>query len=238
MRLAKFLADAGIASRRKAEKLIDDGRVKVNGITVLEQGYKIEPDKDKIEFDNRVVQKEDKIYIILYKPGGYISSVYDPQGRPTVRELVTGIELRLYPVGRLDFDTEGILLLTNDGDFTNLMIHPRYEINKKYEALVAGHVKKSDINNLRKGLMLYDGITAPANVQIIKIIDNNTLLELEIHEGRKRQVKRMCAAVNHPVISLKRTAFAFLTLGDLSPGEYRYLTSREVEQLKNLAIHR
>lgn len=238
MRLAKFLADAGIASRRKAEKLIDEGRVKVNGIKVLEQGYKINPDTDKIEFDNRVVQREDKLYIILYKPGGYISSVYDPQGRPTVRELVTGINLRLYPVGRLDFDTEGILLLTNDGDFTNLMIHPRYEINKKYEALVKGHVTKSDINNLSKGVMLDDGMTAPANVQIIKNIDNNTLLEIEIHEGRKRQVKRMCAAVNHPVISLKRTAFAFLTLGDLNPGEYRYLTSREVEQLKNLAIHR
>ncbi|MDD2586282.1 MAG: pseudouridine synthase [Syntrophomonadaceae bacterium] len=238
MRLAKFLADAGIASRRKAEKLIDEGRVKVNGIKVIEQGYKIDSNIDKVEFDNQVVQKEEKKYIVLYKPGGYISSVYDPQGRPTVRELVTGINLRLYPVGRLDFDTEGILLLTNDGDFTNLMIHPRYEIKKKYEALVEGHAEKADIDNLRKGIMLDDGMTAPANVQIIKSIGNNMLLGMEIHEGRKRQVKRMCAAVNHPVISLKRTAFAFLTLKGLSPGEYRYLTSREVEELKKLAIHR
>lgn len=235
MRLAKFLADSGITSRRKAEKMIEDGRVKVNGTTVRELGYKINPEADKIQFDNKIVKREHRVYLLLNKPRGYISSVYDPQGRPTVTELVRDINLRLYPVGRLDFDTEGILLMTNDGDFTNLMIHPRYEIKKKYEALVKGNTELSSLQQLENGILLEDGITAPARVRIINSGRKNTLLELEIHEGRKRQVKRMCAAIGHSVISLKRTSFAFLNLENVPVGQYRQLTPAEVERLRKLA---
>lgn len=237
MRLAKYLAEAGIASRRKAEEMIAQKRVKVNGETVESQGFKIDPQKDIVEVDDNIVKKcDDKIYILLNKPAGYISSMHDPQGRPTVIQLIKEIEARIYPVGRLDFDTEGLLLLTNDGEFTNLMIHPRYEITKKYEALVKGNITREALNMLKKGVVLEDGLTAPADVKILAQKKYETLLEIKIHEGRKRQVKRMCAAVGHPVIKLKRTAFAFLDLKGINTGEYRYLKPYEVERLKKIAL--
>ncbi len=235
MRLAKYLAEAGIASRRKAEEFIVQGRVKVNGLLVQEKGYIINPDLDRVEFDGRIITREEKVYILLNKPAGYISSVFDPQGRPTVMDLLKDITLRVYPVGRLDFDTEGLLLLSNDGEFTNLMIHPRYEMTKTYQALVEGKPDKKSLQMLREGIQLVDGITAPAQVNILELYIDKTLLEIKIHEGRKRQIKRMCLAIGHPVISLKRTAFGFLKLQGVASGKYRFLTPAEVNKLKQQA---
>jgi len=238
LRLAKYLADAGIASRRKAEELIIQGRVRVNGTKVLQKECTITPDTDIVEFDGRVIEKEERIYIMLNKPAGYISSVYDPQGRPTVLDLLKSITRRVYPIGRLDYDTEGLLLLTNDGEFSNLMMHPRYEMTKTYEAMVQGAPGKKALAMLRQGLELEDGPTAPAEVKVLTEHDDRTWLKIKIHEGRKRQVKRMCAAVGHPVIKLKRTAFGNLTLQDLALGEYRQLSQEEIQPLKDKALHR
>lgn len=235
MRLAKYLAEAGVASRRKAEELIDQGRVRVNGLVVTEKGYIINPDLDRVEFNGRIISREEKIYILMNKPAGYISSVFDPQGRPTVMDLIKDIKLRVYPVGRLDLDTEGLLLLSNDGDFTNLMIHPRYEITKTYQALVEGKPDKKSLQMLREGIQLEDGITAPAQANVLKAYKDKTWLEIKIHEGRKRQIKRMCQAIGHPVISLKRTAFGFLKVQGVALGKYRFLTPKEVNRLKQQA---
>ena len=235
MRLSKYLADAGIASRRKSEKLISDGRVKVNGEIVREQGRSINPDSDMVELDGTTVRAQDKIYLMLNKPAGYLSSTFDPQGRPTVMELLKGIKGRLYPVGRLDLDTRGLLLLSNDGDFTNLMIHPRYHIEKKYQAQVEGLITPEAVEMLTRGVHLEDGPTAPALVKVLKWERGSTLIEIVIHEGRKRQVKRMLAAVGFPVISLSRIALAFLTLEDLPEGQYRPLQPDEVDGLRELA---
>ena len=236
MRLSKYLADAGIASRRKSEKLISDGRVKVNGEIVREQGRLINPDLDMVEIDGTKVQAQDKIYLMLNKPAGYLSSTFDPQGRPTVMELLKGIKGRLYPVGRLDLDTRGLLLLSNDGDFTNLIIHPRYHIEKKYQAQVEGLITPEAVETLTRGVHLEDGPTAPARVKVLKCERGSTLIEIVIHEGRKRQVKRMLAAVGFPVISLSRIALAFLTLEDLPEGQYRPLRPDEVDGLRELAL--
>ncbi|MEN6327223.1 MAG: pseudouridine synthase [Syntrophomonas sp.] len=234
MRLAKYLANAGIASRRKAEALIADGRVRVNGEPITLQGYKIEPG-DRVEFDGHILNGGAKIYILLNKPAGYLSTVQDPYGRPTVKELLEGIAERVYPVGRLDLDTEGLLLLTNDGEFSNKMIHPRYQIGKKYQAWVEGQVENQSLKQLEQGINLDDGPTSPAEVRVLQRKADMTLLELSIHEGRKRQVKRMCQAVGHKVIKLKRTNFAFLTLQGVEMGKYRHLTADEVDRLNNLA---
>jgi 23S rRNA pseudouridine2605 synthase len=238
LRLAKYLADAGIASRRKAEDLIMQGRVKVNGTKVQQKECTIMPDKDIVEFDGHVIEQAERIYIMLNKPAGFISSVYDPQGRPTVLDLLNNVTQRVYPVGRLDYDTEGLLLLTNDGEFSNLMMHPRYEMTKTYEAMVQGAPGKKALSMLRQGLELEDGLTAPAEVKVLTQDEDKTWLEIKIHEGRKRQVKRMCAAVGYPVIKLKRTAFENLTLQDLALGEYRQLTQEEVRPLIDKALHR
>lgn len=235
MRLAQYLARAGVASRRQAEELIVQGKVRVNGIVVTELGSKVEPNIDQVEFDGQVLHSEGKVYILLNKPAGYISAVYDPQGRPVVVDLLPDIHERIYPVGRLDYDAEGLLLLTNDGDFTNLMIHPRYKINKRYQVWVKGKVKPEDISRLQKGILLEDGLTAPAQVEVFKNVQGESILEIVIHEGRKRQIKRMCAEIGHPVLRLQRTAFSFLTLQGVKPGNYRYLNSAEVKKLTLLA---
>lgn len=235
MRLAKYLAGAGVASRRKAEELIDQGRIKVNGVVIREQGINIAPGTDTVEFDGKIVFPEDKVYLLLNKPPGYISSATDPRGRRTVLELVKDINARVYPVGRLDYDTRGILLLSNDGEFTNHMIHPRYNISKVYRAHIQGRISPEEIKHLQDGVDLEDGVTAPAKVRLIKYGKNKSLIEMEIHEGRNRQVKRMCSAVGHPVIDLERISFAFLNLKGLQSGEYRHLSADEVGMLCNLA---
>jgi len=234
LRLAKYLAESGISSRRQAERLITQGKVKVNGKTIKELAFTLKPG-DRVEFEGKIIEQANKIYLLLYKPAGYISSLADPQGRPRVIDLLSAVNTRVFPVGRLDYDTEGLLLLSNDGEFSNLMTHPRYLIPKKYEAWVQGIVKPDTIRQLEQGVALEDGITAPARVRLLSSKKGQSLLELEIHEGKKRQIKRMCLAVGHRVIKLKRTALAFLTLEGVPRGQFRFLTASEVERLIMLA---
>lgn len=236
MRLAKYLAASGAASRRKSEILISQGRVTVNGLTIDRQGFKIDPQSDRVMIDGRLLKPPAQVYILLNKPEGYLSTVIDARGRPVVLDLIKEKNFRIFPVGRLDFDTGGLLLLSNDGEFTNYITHPRHQIDKKYQAWVTGHMEKAAVDKLERGVLLEDGITAPARVRILKAGPAETLLELTIHEGRKRQIKRMLSSVGHPVNKLKRTAIAFLTLEGLSPGQYRYLNPEEVEKLKAAAL--
>ncbi len=236
MRLQKYLAYAGAASRRRAEAMIRDGKVKVNGQTIRTMGFKVKPGIDKVSLNGSPLKlKSNRTYILLYKPRGYITTVIDPQGRPKVTDLIKNVPARLYPVGRLDMDTEGLLLLTDDGELTLRLTHPRYEVPKTYLAWVKGSPKATVIKQLRQGVRLGDGLTAPARVKICRAYKNNTLLQLTLIEGRKRQVRRMLAQVKHPVIWLKRSQMAFLTLRGLRPGEYRRLTGSEVKRLYHLA---
>lgn len=229
---------AGVASRRKADTLIAAGQVKVNGEVVREPGRQVDPERDVVLWGSRRVKPfGDRIYLLLYKPCGYVTTTRDPQGRPQVTDLVPRGR-RLYPVGRLDADTEGLLVMTDDGELAYLLTHPRYEVPKTYLALVQGHPRSEVLERLRRGVYLEDGITAGARVRIAGREGGNTWLEITIHEGRKRQVKRMAAAVGHPVLALKRTRIAFLDAGTLQPGRYRYLTREEVSRLKALAVGR
>lgn len=235
-RLQKVIAHAGITSRRKAEVLITQGRVKVNGQVVIDLGTKVQS-QDQVEVDGVPIYREEPRYLLLYKPKNYISAVEDDKGRPVVTELLEGIHERVYPVGRLDFDTTGLLLLTNDGDFANLLIHPRYQMNKTYIAKVSGLVTPEVISRLEEGIRLDKRTTAPAKA---KILSHNrdkatSIVELTIHEGWNHQVKRMLEACGHPVIKLKRENFAFLDLGVLNPGEWRELTAFEVDKLRKMA---
>jgi len=209
--------------------------VKVNGITVKELGTKVNPESDIIEVDGKVcnIDKE-YVYILLNKPKGILTSVKDPFGRPTVIDLLKGIKTKVFPVGRLDKDTQGLLLLTNDGELTYKITHPKHKVEKTYIAHVEGVVCPKDIEALKNGIMLEDGLTSPAKVKIIKKLDNSTVLELKIHEGRKRQVRRMCDAIGHPVINLKRTQIGNLSLNGLKVGQWRYLNQDEIDYLKGL----
>jgi len=231
IRLQKYLAQCGVASRRKAEEYIRDGKVRVNGLIVTELGVKVSPD-DRVEVDGKPVKPENnKVYILLHKPRGYVTTVSDPEGRKTVLELVQGINERVYPVGRLDYDTSGLLLLTNDGDFANLLMHPRHEILKVYIATVKGKPTDEAIERLKTGVRIDDYVTAPAFVKVLNYYENKTKLEITIHEGRNRQIRKMCEKIGHPVIRLKRIAYGNLELGGLKPGEWRFLTDKEVKQL-------
>ncbi len=232
-RLQKIMAQAGIASRRKCEEIILNGRVSVNGSVVTELGYKVDATNDQIEVDGRTLQREQKRYILFYKPTGVITSVTDPQGRPVVNDFFSKtFSERLFPVGRLDYDTEGLLIMTNDGKLTHALTHPSHEWNKTYETTVKGIISEESIERLRRGVMLEDGMTYPA---LVKRLHNDqggrlSLIEMTIHEGRNRQVRRMCDAVGHPVIKLLRTRIGFLTIGQLEPGDYRELTPDEIAQ--------
>lgn len=237
MRLAKALARAGVASRRRAEELVRAGRVRVNGEVVTDPAFRVREGTDVLEVDGRAVEApRERVTILLYKPAGYVSTVRDPWGRPTVLDLLGHTPWRLYPVGRLDLDTEGLLLLTNDGELAQLLTHPRYEVEKTYEALVRGQPAAKALARLRQGVRLEDGWTVPARVRVLARKGSNTVLEITVHEGRKRQIKRMCLAVGHPVLKLKRTRLSFLTLAGLAPGKYRFLTREEVERLKAEAL--
>lgn len=233
-RLQKVIAQAGLASRRKAEELIEQGKIKVNGQVVREQGLKVDPVEDKIEVSGKLLKtKDENVYFLLNKPKGYVTTVSDPQGRPTVLDLIK-TPTRVYPVGRLDFATEGLLLMTNDGDLTYRLTHPSHEIEKVYHALVKGIPRESALRELQRGVVLDDGMTAPAKVKVLKQEGGNTLLEVIIHEGRNRQVRRMCEHIGHPVIRLERVALGNLTLQGLKRGKYRSLTEKEVIELKNM----
>lgn len=236
-RLQKVIAHAGFASRRKAEQLIGEGRVKVNGKTVRELGVKVSP-SDRIEVDSIPVEREQPVYFLLYKPRGVISAVSDDKGRKVVTDYFEGIEQRIYPVGRLDFDTSGLLILTNDGEFANLLMHPSNEIEKVYVAKVKGIPSRESMKSLQRGIVLEDGKTAPAKAKLLSMDKKKqtAIIELGIHEGRNRQVRRMFEAIGHPVLKLKRERYGSLTLQGLSAGEARELTAHEVKQLRTLAM--
>ncbi|AMO84906.1 23S rRNA pseudouridine2605 synthase [Solibacillus kalamii] len=236
-RLQKVIAYAGVASRRKAEQLIVEGKVKVNGVVVKELGTKVS-NSDTIEVEGVKLEKEDKVYFLLYKPRAYISAVTDDKGRKTVTDIFKKhVHQRIFPVGRLDYDTTGLLLLTNDGEFSNLMTHPKFKIDKTYIARVKGIPTKQGLMKLQSGIKLEDGKTAPAKVSMTSFDENagKAICEITIHEGRNRQVRRMFEAIGTPVVKLKRERFAFLDLTGLSPGEYRQLTKHEVKLLRVLA---
>ncbi|WML30823.1 pseudouridine synthase [Neobacillus sp. OS1-32] len=236
-RLQKVIARAGIASRRKAEELIIAGKVKVNGKMVTELGVKVSP-SDRVEVNEIPIEREEPVYFLLYKPRGVISSVSDDKGRKVVTDFFADLKERIFPIGRLDYDTSGLLLLTNDGEFANLLMHPKNEIEKVYVAKVKGIPSKENLKKLEKGIQLEDGKTAPAKTKVLSIDKKKqtAIVELTIHEGRNRQVRRMFSAIGHDVLKLKRERYAFLTLTGLRAGEGRELTPHEVKQLRAAAL--
>ena len=230
-RLQKVLASAGLGSRRKCEEFIRAGRVSVNGRIVERMGVRADPSVDRIELDGIPIDvHEDKVYIILNKPAGYVTTVSDPQAPLTVMELVTKAR-RIFPIGRLDRDTRGLLLFTDDGFLANRVAHPRFELEKTYVAQVNGAAGAGELARLRSGIELEDGRTAPARVRVLGRRDHNSLLELRVHEGRKRQVRRMLVAVGLEVVDLVRTSLGPLTLQGLEEGESRPLRPDEVQAL-------
>lgn len=231
-RLQKILSRAGVASRRAAEQMILAGRVQVNGITVTELGSRYEQAEVRITVDGKPVRAaEQHVYFLLNKPKGYISSVHDERGRRTVLALLPEVRERIYPIGRLDANTEGLLLLTNDGELMNGLLHPRYEVEKTYVARLTRLPGKEELNRLRTGVQLEDGLTAPAQVRILEAEKGRVRVEMTIHEGRNRQVRRMFQAVGYDVKALKRTHFAGLTLHGVARGAHRTLTNEEILSL-------
>lgn len=234
MRLQKFISAAGITSRRKAEKLITTGRVKVDGKVITKLGTKVDPELSTVEVDDSIINlPAEKKYYLLYKPVGFVTTVRDPQKRPTIMKLLPK-EKGLFPVGRLDKDTEGLLLITNDGELAHRLMHPRFGVSKTYLVTAEGIVPESSLDLLRKGIVLEEGRTSPVKIKVLSKDKNTTELELTLKEGKKRHIKRIFSAVGHPVLHLKRVSFAFLHLKGLKPGFYRPLTEEEVEGLLEL----
>ncbi len=237
-RLQKFLAESGIASRRKSEQLILEGKIKVNGKIVTELGTKINPEKDVVEYNGKKIQKENKkVYILLNKPIGYVTTVKDQFKRDTVMELIKGVKERIVPVGRLDMYTSGALLLSNDGEFVNKVTHPKHEIEKTYNATVAGKVTKEDVEKLTKGVEIEENseiyVTKPAKVKILKIDEEKNLsrIQITIHEGKNREVRKMCESIGKKVLALHRTKIGNIDVKNLQLGKWRYLTEKEVQNL-------
>jgi 23S rRNA pseudouridine2605 synthase len=236
MRLQKFLARAGVASRRGSEDLMTAGRVTVNGVVVAELGAKVDPLVDEVAVDGVVARLEQgAVYLALNKPAGYVTTMKDPQGRPTVADLMPKEPAGLFPVGRLDQETEGLLLLTTDGELAQRLMHPRHHVSKTYLATVDGRPDERDLRRLREGIDLDDGRTAPAEARVVRAAGGRTVVELKIREGRKRQVRRMLSALGHPVAHLERVAFGPVALGGLARGGVRALTEAEVGELKREA---
>ncbi|HZU81444.1 MAG TPA: pseudouridine synthase [Polyangiaceae bacterium] len=232
VRLQKVLARAGVASRRAAEQLIAAGRVRVDGRLVTELGTKVDPRADRVEVDGQRIAREAFVYIVLHKPRGTVSTMHDPQGRPTVRELFADAPARVYPVGRLDFNTSGVLLATNDGDFAEGLTHPRRSVPKTYVVKVQGALQPADLDAWRRGVRLDDGPTRPARAKLLRHEGDKTWFELTITEGRNQQVRRMGEATGFRVMRLARTAFAGVRSEGMRPGEWRYLTTEELARLK------
>ncbi len=231
VRLQKIISQAGVTSRRKAEELIREGRVRINGKTVFELGSKADPDRDTIDVDGkRIEPKQPKISVLLNKPDGYITSLRDPEGRPTVKKLVDNIPVRLYPVGRLDYHTEGLLILTNDGDLAQKIEHPSHALEKVYIAKVKGIPEEIKINKLRTGIVLEGRKTLPAKIKIIET-RKNAWLEITIREGKQNQIRNMFEKIGHSVLKLKRVAIGAIRDDSLRPGEYRMLKPQEIKIL-------
>ena len=235
-RLQKYLAESGIASRRKSEELILQGKVKVNGQVVTKLGMKIDPKKDQVQYMDKEVSKVEveMIYIMLHKPEGYVTTSKEQFGRPGVMDLVKGIKTRVYPVGRLDYDTSGLLLLTNDGDLTFKLTHPKHDVDKTYIAKVYGTPNDMDLQKFRRGVHIDGERTKPAKIMVLEKGERQAVVEISIHEGRNRQVRKMCEEIKHPIAQLQRVATGELKLGDLAKGKHRHLTPAEVKYLKNL----
>lgn len=236
-RLQKLLAQAGVASRRKCEELIQAGRVTVDDVTVTELGTKVDPAASDIKVDGKPIRSEKKVYVMLNKPKGVITSANDPQGRKVVTDFLKDFKERLYPVGRLDYDTEGLLLLTNDGELANLLTHPKYHVPKTYYATVNGVPHGNELDKLRKGIKLEDGMTSPAEVEYVDVDPDAkmSVISITIHEGRNRQVRRMFDAIHFPVQKLKRVRFGNLLLSGLPRGKYRLLTAHDIKELIDAA---
>lgn len=234
MRLNKYIASAGICSRRKADELIENGNVKVNGAVVKTMGWQVEED-DVVEANGRVIEAVNKkIYVVVNKPLGYITSMQDEKDRDTIADLVADIPQRLFPVGRLDYNTTGLLIMTNDGELTQTLTHPRHEVYKTYVAKVAGVISDSRLAKLRKGVDIGGFVTSPAKVRLVRQMPRHAVVEISIREGKNRQVRKMFAAVGNKVQELHRTAIGEIRLGRLKEGHYRKLTKEEIAYLKGL----
>ena len=234
MRINKYLADAGVCSRRKADDLIANGNVSVNGVTLTKPGYDVQ-DGDEVKVNGQVVRAGGpKVYYVMNKPIGCVTSVSDDVGRTTVIDYFDDSNARLFPVGRLDYNTSGVLLVTNDGDFAYKLTHPKHNIDKLYRVRIAGQISKEDISKLRHGVDIGGFVTSRARVDVVSWTNHSTLLDVVIHEGKNRQVRRMFEAVGKHVEELTRLEFAGIGLGHLKPGQYRKLNPNEVERLKNL----
>lgn len=235
MRLQKYMAHCGVASRRKCEKMIQEGRVSVNGKVVKELGTKVKPQIDKVTVDGKSIYMENKkLYILLNKPRGYITTVKDPHGRPTVLSLVGQQPGRVYPVGRLDFDSEGLLLLTNDGDMALRLTHPRYEIEKEYYVIVSGYPSINQIQKLLNGIHIGDWIASAYKIKLLWKKHNRSAFNVILKEGKNRQIRRMFEAINCPVLFLRRERMANISIGILKPGEWRYLCNKEIRDLTKI----
>lgn len=233
-RLQKYMAECGAGSRRRCETWIAEGRVKVNGTIVTEMGTKIDPEKDKVELNGRkVTMSQPLTTVLLNKPDGYVTTSHDQFGRPNVTELIDMPGVRLYPVGRLDFHTTGLLILTNDGDLANHLTHPSHEMPKIYQALLRGEITQEAVRRLQRGVQIEENfVTSPAEVKVLGIREGNSRVEITIHEGRNHQVKKMAERVGFPVLKLRRIQEGDLKLGNLKEGQYRVLSDKEIESLK------
>jgi 23S rRNA pseudouridine2605 synthase len=239
VRLQKLIAGTGLASRRKAEELITTGRVTVNGKVVTELGMKVDPERDHVKVDGKhLTSAQPFVYLMLNKPKNVMSTLDDPGGRTTVKDFLRGVSVRVFPVGRLDFDSEGLMLLTNNGDLAQALLHPRYHVPKTYLIKVKGVLSDEEIAQLERGVKLADGMTSPASVKKIRKAEANSWVEITIHEGRKHQVKRMLESVGHLVIKLVRVKMGPLALGNLEPGEFRFLTDQEANALRSVVEQR
>lgn len=239
-RLQKYMASCGVASRRKCEEIILNGDVQVNGVVVNELGIKVNPERDVVLYKNQEIKKEEnKVYFMLNKPEGYITSVSDEKGRSTILDIVK-VKERIFPIGRLDYDSSGLIILTNDGDIYNKIIHPRVELKKRYIAVCEGEFSQRDIESFEKGIDIGGYVTAPASIEIIDVENKRngrgrvSIVEIAIHEGKNRQIRKMCSALNHEVRELKRVAVGDLKLGFLKKGEYRALKKEELDYINSL----
>lgn len=233
VRLNKFLSQAGVSSRREADRMISEGRVKVNGEVILALGYKIDDAQDHVEVNgSRIERADNQVYLMMNKPPGYLVTLKDPFQRPTIMDLLPSFNTRIYPVGRLDFESQGLLLLTNDGELAHRLMHPRYQIGKLYLVKVKGKPDASSLSKLEKGIYLDGKRTAPAKIKRLSEGPKRVVISIEIYEGRKREIRRMLDAIGLSVLELQRIKFAGLELSNLKPGNWRYLEPKEIARLK------
>ncbi|HPP06026.1 MAG TPA: pseudouridine synthase [Syntrophorhabdaceae bacterium] len=236
MRLSKFISDCGIASRRKSEELIKSGRVKVNNKIVLEPFFNVDSKKDVVTIDNSVIKQNKKfVYIALYKPVKYISDLKDDRGRKIARELID-IEGKLFPVGRLDYNSEGLILFTNDGEFANIIMHPKYGIEKEYFVKIKDALDKEDMAKLKKGILIEGTFCKVEKINFLKNAQKNTWYDFVVKQGKNRMIRKMCLAIRHPVLKLVRVRIGNINLGNLSPGQYRFLTEKEINSIKSKVV--